>query len=343
MKDRVFDWFETHPLGSRHRGAGPRPFDRALVRRAARRHGDARLRRRPGHHRRLHVPARPAGRADGGLASCHAAAGRPGGISHASHHVRRIELHGGARRTSRRCDRLVVDIAAALEPGDLVTLSGDLGAGKTTFARALIRYLADNPDIAVPSPTFTLMQTYELPRFPLVHADLYRLEGPGELAELGFDDLPKGAVVLLEWPDRAAGFLPPDRLDIAFTLAPQQGPEHRNVRITGYGTFAARVERIAADPPLSRRHRLRRGRAPPHPGRRLDAHLRAAAARRQARDPDERAAPAGRPAGARRQALQRDRASRRGRHAVRRHGERAAPARHSRRRKSTRPRSRTAC
>jgi tRNA threonylcarbamoyl adenosine modification protein YjeE len=140
--------------------------------------------------------------------------------------------------------RLVTDVAAALEPGDLVTLSGDLGAGKTTFARAMIRYLADNPDIPVPSPTFTLMQTYDLPRFPVVHADLYRLEGPGELAELGFDDLPKEAIVLLEWPDRAAGFLPPDRLDIAFTLEPKAGPEHRKARITGYGAFATRTDRI---------------------------------------------------------------------------------------------------
>jgi hypothetical protein len=143
-------------------------------------------------------------------------------------------------------ERFAADIGAALDPGDLVTLSGDLGAGKTTFARALIRYLAENPDIAVPSPTFTLLQEYQLPRFPLVHADLYRLEGPGELAELGFDDLPKNAVVLLEWPDRAAGFLPADRLDVAFTLAPQAGPEHRNVRVTGYGAMAARAERIPA-------------------------------------------------------------------------------------------------
>jgi tRNA threonylcarbamoyl adenosine modification protein YjeE len=142
--------------------------------------------------------------------------------------------------------RFVADIAAALQPGDLVTLSGDLGAGKTTFARALIRHVAGDPAVPVPSPTFTLLQTYELPPFPVVHADLYRLEGPGELAELGFDDLPKGAVVLLEWPDRAAGFLPPDRLDVAFTLAPQLGAEHRHVRITGYGGFAARVERIAS-------------------------------------------------------------------------------------------------
>jgi tRNA threonylcarbamoyl adenosine modification protein YjeE len=142
--------------------------------------------------------------------------------------------------------RLVKDIAIALEPGDLITLSGDLGAGKTTFARALIRHLAGDPTIEVPSPSFTLLQSYDLPRFPLVHADLYRVSGTSELAELGFDDLPAGTVMLLEWPDRAAGFLPPDRLDIAFTLAPQLGLEHRNVVITGYGRFGPRAERLAA-------------------------------------------------------------------------------------------------
>src|SRR5208282_1886122 len=141
--------------------------------------------------------------------------------------------------------RFATDIACALEEGDLVTLSGDLGAGKTTFARALIRYLAGDAMIEVPSPTFTLIQTYELPRFPLVHADLYRLAGAAELGELGFDDLPEDAVVLLEWPDRAAGFLPPDRLDITFTLAPALGAEVRNARCIGYGAFAARAERIA--------------------------------------------------------------------------------------------------
>jgi tRNA threonylcarbamoyl adenosine modification protein YjeE len=141
---------------------------------------------------------------------------------------------------------LVVDIAMALQGGDLITLSGDLGAGKTTFARALIRFLAGDETIEVASPTFNLMQDYELPRFPLVHADLYRLAGSAELAELGFDDLPENSVVLLEWPDRAAGFLPADRIDIAFTLAPQFGLEHRNIRITGYGACAARVERMAA-------------------------------------------------------------------------------------------------
>lgn len=157
---------------------------------------------------------------------------------------------GGASFTVTLADeaatqRFMIDIAAVLEPGDIVTLAGDLGAGKTTFARALIRYLAGDETVEVPSPTFTFIQTYEVPRFTVVHADLYRLSGPAELAELGFDDLPDGAVMLIEWPDRAAGFLPPDRLDIAFTLVPAQGPTVRNVRCTGYGSFAARTERIA--------------------------------------------------------------------------------------------------
>src|SRR5438874_2107718 len=142
--------------------------------------------------------------------------------------------------------RLMIDIASALEPGDLVTLSGDLGAGKTTFARAMIRHFAGDETLEVPSPTFTLMQIYNLPRFPVVHIDLYRLSGAAELAELGFDDLPEDAVVLLEWPDRAEGLLPPDRLDVALTLVPKLKTEFRHARVTGYGTFAARVDRIAA-------------------------------------------------------------------------------------------------
>src|SRR5476651_1594706 len=111
--------------------------------------------------------------------------------------------------------RLAIDVANALRPGDLVTLSGDLGAGKTAFARALIRYLADDETTEVPSPTFTLMQSYDLPRFQVVHIDLYRTTGTAELTELGFDDLPEGSVVLLEWPDRAGNQLPADRLDVA--------------------------------------------------------------------------------------------------------------------------------
>src|SRR5690242_18304595 len=141
--------------------------------------------------------------------------------------------------------RFATDLASALEPGDLITLSGDLGAGKTTFARALIRHLAADETIEVPSPTFTLLQSYELPRFTLVHFDLYRITSAAELAELGFDDVPDSAVVLIEWPDRAAGALPANRLDIAFSLAPAAGANVREVRYTGYGAFAARAERMA--------------------------------------------------------------------------------------------------
>ena len=141
-------------------------------------------------------------------------------------------------------EALMRDIAALIEPGDLITLSGDLGAGKTTFARAFIRHAAGNDAIEVPSPTFTLMQVYELPRFTLLHADLYRVNSPDELTELGFDDLREGAVALLEWPDRAAGTLPPDRLDIELTLAPEQGPSIRHVRVTGLGKFAAKAQRM---------------------------------------------------------------------------------------------------
>jgi tRNA threonylcarbamoyl adenosine modification protein YjeE len=146
----------------------------------------------------------------------------------------------------RATQALMTDIAAVIEPGDLITLSGDLGAGKTTFARALIGHLAGDTGIEVPSPTFTLMQSYELPRFTLTHADLYRLSEPAELAELGFEEEADDTVMLLEWPDRAAGFLPADRLDIALTLSPAQGETFRNACITGYGSFAAKAERILA-------------------------------------------------------------------------------------------------
>jgi N-acetylmuramate 1-kinase len=146
----------------------------------------------------------------------------------------------------RATRRLAGDLAAVLAPGDTITLSGDLGAGKTTFARALIRHLAGDEGLEVPSPTFTLMQVYDLPRGSVVHADLYRVNAPEELAEIGFADLAHDALVLVEWPDRAAGLLPLDRLDVEFTLTPERGPAHRVARITGHGAFAARLQRLTA-------------------------------------------------------------------------------------------------
>ena len=141
---------------------------------------------------------------------------------------------------------LVTDLAVSVERGDVVTLSGELGAGKTTFARAFIRHLAGDDALEVPSPTFTLVQVYDLPPFPVVHADFYRVSDPEELAELGFGDLPEDSVVLLEWPDRVAEFLPADRWDIAFSLDPHKGLDYRAVRVTGVGAYAARAQRLAA-------------------------------------------------------------------------------------------------
>src|ERR1043166_5024961 len=129
--------------------------------------------------------------------------------------------------------RLPAGGAPGRKPGALVTLSGDLGAGKTTFARALIRHLADDATLDVPSPTFTLVQHYVLPRATVVHADLYRIGDTSELAELGIDELAESAIVLLEWPDRAADQLPPDRLDIVLTLTDSLAPNERQVEITG--------------------------------------------------------------------------------------------------------------
>ena len=90
------------------------------------------------------------------------------------------------------------------------------------------------------------MQSYELPRFPVVHGDLYRLTSAADLIELGFEDLPTNAVTLLEWPDRAAGLLPSDRFDVSLSLSPSHGDSFRHARVSGYGRCALRVERIAA-------------------------------------------------------------------------------------------------
>lgn len=104
--------------------------------------------------------------------------------------------------------RFAEDIALALAKGDLVTLKGDLGAGKSTLARAVIRTLADDDLYEVPSPTFTLVQTYPELRMPVAHADLYRLSSPEELDELGLDEALETGAVLVEWPQQGEGVLP---------------------------------------------------------------------------------------------------------------------------------------
>ena len=113
----------------------------------------------------------------------------------------------------RATRQLGEDLALAIGPGDCLALYGDLGAGKSTLARALIRAVADDPDLEVPSPTFTLVQNYPL-RIAIGHFDLYRIADPDELVELGLDEVLSDGAVLIEWPQRAGNHLPANAVAI---------------------------------------------------------------------------------------------------------------------------------
>jgi tRNA threonylcarbamoyl adenosine modification protein YjeE len=119
-----------------------------------------------------------------------------------------------------------------LRAGDVVALEGDLGAGKTELARAVIRSLA-GADIPVPSPTFTLLQAYELPGLTVTHADLYRLSDPSEVLELGLDEAWEQGAVLVEWPERAGDLLPAERLTLHLRHVPEFDAEARDIEIEG--------------------------------------------------------------------------------------------------------------
>lgn len=135
--------------------------------------------------------------------------------------------------------QLAANIARALQPGDGIALKGPLGAGKTAFARALIRAMGVGEE--VPSPTFTLLQSYQTPAGPeIVHFDLYRLESPDDVWELGWDELVDRDIVLIEWPERLrAEQLPANRLDIEIAVEGQD----RCFSLTGSGSWR---ERLAA-------------------------------------------------------------------------------------------------
>lgn len=124
---------------------------------------------------------------------------------------------------------LGAELAATLQPGDLVILQGDLGAGKTALARAIIRSLADDPKLDVPSPTFALVQPYDTTKGPVLHADLYRLGDPREVDELGLLDNP-GAMVLVEWAERSPEIVAAASLSVALSIPP--GGKGRLVSIT---------------------------------------------------------------------------------------------------------------
>lgn len=127
-------------------------------------------------------------------------------------------------------ERLAARVAARALPGDVILLEGPLGAGKSAFARAFLRAAAADPDLEVPSPTFTLVQSYDTRLGAVHHFDLWRLADAAALVELGWDDLRDG-ILLVEWPDRLGAERPLDALTI--TISPA-GEDQRHARLAGW-------------------------------------------------------------------------------------------------------------
>jgi len=127
-------------------------------------------------------------------------------------------------------EALAARLAARARPGDAILLEGPLGAGKTAFARAFLRAASDDASLDVPSPSYTLVQSYATKLGPVHHFDLWRLTGPDDVAELGWDELTRD-IVLVEWPDRLGDLRPESALDIVLTPLPDQA---RRASLTGW-------------------------------------------------------------------------------------------------------------
>lgn len=131
-------------------------------------------------------------------------------------------------------------LAPYLRAGDVLALTGELGAGKTTFSRGVIQTLLGAVD--VPSPTYTLVQTYECPEFDLWHCDLYRLEAPADVLELGLVDMEEEIVSLIEWPDKMGNYLSPAALNVHIGFH-ETG---RNITLSGATEWAERLKDLGA-------------------------------------------------------------------------------------------------
>lgn len=137
--------------------------------------------------------------------------------------------------------RVAAALASLTRAGDVVALSGDLGTGKTAFARAFVRALL-GPDEEVPSPTFTLVQLYDAADFTVWHFDLYRMERPEDALELGIDEAFADGVSVIEWPDRLGRLLPPTRLDVTLSTGTASGV--RRIAVSGSAAWRERIEEL---------------------------------------------------------------------------------------------------
>ncbi len=129
-------------------------------------------------------------------------------------------------------------LAGLVRRRDVLALSGELGTGKTVLARAFIAALGEAP-VEVPSPTFTLVQTYDLAVGAVHHFDLFRLNGPEETLELDIDEAFAGGISLIEWPDRLGEYLPAERLEVGLAFAGDEGARHATLR--GHGGWERRL------------------------------------------------------------------------------------------------------
>jgi tRNA threonylcarbamoyladenosine biosynthesis protein TsaE len=144
-------------------------------------------------------------------------------------------------------DALAARLTAPVATGDTFALSGELGAGKTALARAFIGALAKRENVdppgEVPSPTFTLMQVYDIGPLEVFHFDLYRLKNADEALELGIEDACAGGIALIEWPERLGSYLPPNRVDVGLVIT---GEGSRRAEIAAHGRTRDRYREFAA-------------------------------------------------------------------------------------------------
>jgi tRNA threonylcarbamoyladenosine biosynthesis protein TsaE len=146
-------------------------------------------------------------------------------------------------RNEAETARIAGAVAQVSRPGDVLALAGDLGSGKTAFARGFIRALTTSAE-EVPSPTFTLVQTYAAGDRTLYHFDLYRIERPDEAWELGIEEAFADGITLIEWPERLGPLLPADRLDIRFDMPSGASATERRITFVAGPVWDSRLAQL---------------------------------------------------------------------------------------------------